>query len=430
MVSFAELRDAKPEKWMTAANDLRSAADKLERAVDEIHDNGTKKVEEHWEDHLGAIAKDKLVVGTTELTAISIENRGAATLLDTLSHTVSTAQRELHSYIDFAQSKGLTVTDTGQVVLPPDATWGDYEMLTDYQGQAQRLINEVVEAATQADGLAKDGLKELDVDNTPPPGADQAKTDQFINDLRDRQAGAVSKSLNEIRDLLPDGLPPEDVAKWWGSLNPADQEMFKKAVPLDLYDLPGVPQPVKDALDDKSRGYSTIGVLRYARDHANDSSTDHIDGNKCTDFVSSAMHFGGGLPFKDNGWGDLDDTSNWVLSYAAEHHWPGAGHAMTHTWGGAENNKPFFQKNGADTYPVEQARPGDALYWSWADGPDKGQSHHAAIATAVLPDGEVLYAQHESNAYNYSLQDRKPYVDDHDDQGASTVVAVRPRRTW
>jgi hypothetical protein len=365
MVSFAELRDAKPEKWMTTANDLRSAADKLERAVDEIHDNGTKKVEEHWADHLGAMAKDKLIIGTTELTAISVENRGAATVLDTLSHAITTAQSELRSYVEFAQGKGLEVSDSGQVNIPANAPHDQRENLTHYQQEAQRLINEAVEAATQADGLAKDGLKELDID-VVPPSADQGKADDFIEGIRDRQSSAVSKSLNQIRDLLPDGLPPEDVAQWWGSLSAADQDMFKKACPIELFDLPGVPQQVKDTLDDKSRGYSVIGALRYARDHVNDDSIDHVH-PACTDFVSSVLR-GGGMPQKGPGWWG-SDTEDWYSLEGV----PILGNTSlyrSNTWTYADGNRKFFEKNGAAVHPPEQALPGDVLYWSWADGPE------------------------------------------------------------
>ncbi|ADG99181.1 hypothetical protein Srot_2747 [Segniliparus rotundus DSM 44985] len=429
MVSFAELRDAKPEKWMTTANDLRSAADKLERAVDEIHDNGTKKVEEHWADHLGAMAKDKLIIGTAELTAISVEDRGAATVLDTLSHAITTAQGELRSYVEFAKGKGLEVSDSGQVSIPANAPYTEYDQLVHYQQEAQRLISEAVEAATQADGLAKDGLKELDVD-VVPPSTDPNKVDEFVNDIRDRQADAVTKSLNQIRDLLPDGLPPEDVAKWWGSLSQADQDMFKKACPIELFDLPGVPQQVKDALDDRSRGYSNINALRYARDHWNDDSIDHVDNSRCTDFVSNVLHFGGGLPYKTSWLGDLDDTDNWMLSGAAENHWLGEQYAMTHTWAGAENNKQFWLQHGGEQHPVSQALPGDVLYWNGHGGNhEEGKAFHAAIATGVLPDGEVLYTQHDADGYNRSLQDREHYYEQNDVGGAE-VVAVRPKRTW
>ncbi|WP_244431599.1 amidase domain-containing protein [Segniliparus rugosus] len=416
---------------MTAANDLRAAADKLERTADEIHDNGTKKVEENWADRLGEMAKNRLIEGTTELSAIALIDRGSATALDTLSHAVTTAQNELRSYVEFAKGKGLEVSDSGQVSIPANAPYGEHEQLVHYQEQAQRLINEAVEAATQADGLAKDALKDLDVDTAPPPGSDQSKANEFINGIRAHQADAVTKSVNQIRDLLPDGLPPEDVAKWWGSLSQAGQDMFKKACPVDLFDLPGVPQQVKDQLDDKSRGYSNIGALRYARDHAYDDSINHVPDSKCTDFVSNVLHYGGGLPFKDNGLGMFDDTDNWTLAPAAELHVPKIQeHAMTHTWAGAENNKQFWLHNGGQQLPVSQAMPGDVLYWNGRGGNEpEGTAFHAAFATAVLPDGEVLYTQHDADGYNRSLQDREHSYETQDVGGAE-VVAVRPKCTW
>lgn len=50
------------------------------------------------------------------------------------------------------------------------------------------------------------------------------------------------------------------------------------------------------------------------------------------------------------------------------------------------------------------------------------------MVTAVLPDGEVLYTQHSTNAENLDLQAREP-IHQHD-EGDQHIEYVRPKQTW
>lgn len=61
MVTFAQLRDAQPALWRTAADDLLAVAKQSERTAGNIHANGAKKLEEHWPDHTGTLARNVLV---------------------------------------------------------------------------------------------------------------------------------------------------------------------------------------------------------------------------------------------------------------------------------------------------------------------------------------------------------------------------------
>ena len=60
MVSFAALRDAKPALWKTAAEDWVSLALEAEQAANNIYDQGTSALNEHWIDEVGEHAAQKL----------------------------------------------------------------------------------------------------------------------------------------------------------------------------------------------------------------------------------------------------------------------------------------------------------------------------------------------------------------------------------
>lgn len=71
-------------------------------------------------------------------------------------------------------------------------------------------------------------------------------------------------------------------------------------------------------------------------------------------------------------------------------------------------------------------KPGQAMSYSHPTGDDV--SHHTAVVTAVLPDGQVLYTQHTPGAVDQSLQDRLPMISQ--GEGQQTPVIVRPEESW
>jgi hypothetical protein len=238
-----------------------------------------------------------------------------------------------------------------------------------------------------------------------------------------------------MRNQLPDGLTSQQQTEWWNALTPEQQQDFMKAVPLDLYHLQGIPASVKTQLEAGDRGYNAMQSLRYARDHWNDTSGD-IFQNNCAHLVSQALH-AGGLGYQGNT--TLDDNG-WGRSKKGEWEWnspdlPGPeieGLSHTDSWFNAEAQEEFFLRNGGESVGVADARPGDIVYFDYADGagvgePD-GQAHHAAVVTGVLPEGEILYTQHTPGAENSSLQGRLPNTEQV--EGEQQIIVVRPRRTW
>jgi hypothetical protein len=425
VVAFADLRSAQPQLWHEAALDLRTASVLHDDTSDEIHANGVRALDDNWYDALGDLAKADLRKLADKFRNLGLLDAGAASALDTLEDAIKIAQRELNNAIYAAESKGLVVSQDGRVSLPSDTSGLDVELLEFYRQNAQRLIDDAVEAATQADDAGRSALEELRVDpDSTPTGL-----------VLERQGDAVHDAVSMMRNQLPDGLTPEQQAAWWNALTPEMQEDFKKAVPLDLYNLAGIPQNVKAELEAKDRGYNAILAIQFARDHWNDTEGD-VFSNNCANFVSQALH-AGGLPFKgnttlgDNDWG-RSRAGEWGWNMPDSRWWPEVeGFSHTRSWYNADAQQEFFLKNGGERVGASGARPGDIVYFDYADGPGgraDGESHHAALITAVLPDGDILYTQHTPGAQNSSLNGRLPVIEQ--GEGAQHYTVVRPRLTW
>ncbi|MGV9803317.1 amidase domain-containing protein, partial [Mycobacterium sp. NPDC003449] len=199
--------------------------------------------------------------------------------------------------------------------------------------------------------------------------------------------------------------------------------------------LAGLPANVKAELEAKDRGFDAMQTLQFARDHWDDTSSD-IFPNNCAHFVSQALH-AGGLPYKgrstldDHGWGQ-SRAGEWEWNMPDSKWWPEVeGYSHTRSWYNADAQQDFFMNNGGERVGISGARPGDVVYFDYADGPGAhvdGESHHVALVTGVLPDGEILYSQHTPGAQNSSLTGRIPVVEQ--GEGTRHVVVVRPGRSW
>ncbi|MGC4935088.1 amidase domain-containing protein [Gordonia sp. DT30] len=441
MVNFVQLRDARPHAWTVVAEDVLAAAKHCERMKDDIHDNGTRPLARNWSGSAYEMASKTLTDCASETEVLAILARSAVDPLDTLAHAVSIAQEELHTGIGIATRAGLTVNQaSGQVelpsVMPPDPN--EELLIRDAQKTSQQVINDAIEAATQADELCTGALRRTD---RADPATTRVRAAQGVQNSNEVDA------LQSIRDTLPDGLTPGEVAKWWEELTPKDKYDLERACPVELYDLKGVPNSVKAQIDRPGLGYSSVGTVRYAQKNWANTSLDEYNDN-CTNFVSDSLAYGGGMRVKSNSgillhnsqkdWDDGTDGANNIfptlatrLPFGIGNHMAGVYH--TPTWGAAQNNHDFFMDNGGEEVPVESARPGDIMYFQStqavpSEGISAGNIHHAAIVTGVLPDGDVLYTQHTDSATDYSLSERMPEVTQN--EGGQIVKIVKPRVTW
>ncbi|QIS12422.1 amidase domain-containing protein [Nocardia arthritidis] len=442
MVTFSQLRNAKPWSWIAAADDMLAAAKQCERIKDDIHDNGVKPLDEHWRSNLGTAAKDTLIRIADQAEVASILARATVDPLDTLGRAVEIAQRELEDGVQVALNAGLNVDEaTGTISIPswvhhdePEEQVRTGRALRD----AQQMIKDALEAADQADRLCAQSID--DASKLDPSTTTDQNLEDMIGKAQKIQADDAKRALEEIRDTIPDGLPPNLVEQWWNSLTPQQQSELKLATPIELYDLPGIPDSVKKEIDRPENGYSTIGALKYAREHANDTSIDWEDKDNCTNFASMVLAYGGGMHQKEDFWPPRHwDRDGWSDGTNGHPDILPPGWSHTPSWGAADLNRKFFLDHGGQVVASSDhraglagAQPGDLMYYTMTEDAGgklhAGQTHHTVVVTSVLPDGNVLYTQHSGNAENYPFDGRLPEFEEGD--GRQKVEVVRPKVTW
>lgn len=200
---------------------------------------------------------------------------------------------------------------------------------------------------------------------------------------------------------------------------------------MELYDLPGIPAEVKARLTNFGNGYNPVEAIRWAKANADNEELNRFN-NNCALFVSESL-LRGGLPEREGQWAkrdwldpipDVPALPSWVPGL---HDKDADSLRYTKSWFNADEQRLFLLNTGGAAVPESAARPGDVAYFNYADcAIHHGEvSHHAAIVSAVLPNGDVLYTQHTPGAVDYSLQDRIPMR--LQEQGNQTVTIVRPQ---
>ncbi|GDY33268.1 hypothetical protein [Gandjariella thermophila] len=199
MVSFTDLRDAKPRLWQRAADDLLRLAKEAEQAASDIYHQGKGAVDEHWTDEVGQHATEKLKALVDDYEAAAITVRAGVSVLDGLSEGVDLAQQSLLGALDFAKRSGLQVDDQGLVHVPAANT---DPTATHNSQQAQQLINDALARAARVDNDAAEELAKLV----------GALTNTDVNKaLNTTQAEAAEDQVKLIRDSLPVGKSAAEV---------------------------------------------------------------------------------------------------------------------------------------------------------------------------------------------------------------------------
>ena len=87
--------------------------------------------------------------------------------------------------------------------------------------------------------------------------------------------------------------------------------------------------------------FNAAGAAAWARANVKSSDNPYGYGDDCTDFVSRAMHFGGGMPFIDvSGFVNNKDDNNWYAYVLA------GLRIRTHSWGSAPDLATFLRSTG------------------------------------------------------------------------------------
>lgn len=334
-------------------------------------------------------------------------------ILDALAAAVGAAQTVLQDVLSTAEQNGYAVNEDGSVQVV-DVPVLDVRFATDLRDRIQDALRSADEADQQA---AKD-LRAL----AAQVSQTNEKSELGLQNSMSQDALSMYTAM-----LPPKGTSPDQVAAWWNSLTPGEQQDLEKAVPLGLYNLDGMPQSVKDQLAGPGP-VNRMTMVQFAAGNWNNDSLDWLNADdNCTVFASDALA-ASGLPQNDS----------WSQAHLFFGLGPTSSFGSSSSWGLAQNLHDYLTKtppqpNGSTApigkeVPPAQAKPGDLLFIQ--NGPDTQQNggpghiHHTAIVTAVLPNGDILYTQHTDDAQNLSIDGRIQYLQESEGNEHAVIVQV------
>jgi hypothetical protein len=161
--------------------------------------------------------------------------------------------------------------------------------------------------------------------------------------------------------------------------------------------------------------YNPTAAKTYADTwwHSRNSSYKNFDPNDCTNFVSQALHAGGGYPFQGTG-GSTTNYNNWFIqNILGIWNW-------SHTWSVAPDLLNFLYYDYPGGYARGYFAPyqgsssggvvGDVVFYDWGD--DQGVSHDSIqVAYGTDPNsgwvGDLVDA-HDSDRY-HAIWHLRPY---------------------
>ncbi|MFG3497921.1 amidase domain-containing protein [Streptomyces sp. NPDC047928] len=135
----------------------------------------------------------------------------------------------------------------------------------------------------------------------------------------------------------------------------------------------------------------------------------------CTNFVSKALYYGGGMKFR---WGGRKTDGAWWQQYYLF----GSVKNKSYTWSGAENLRRHFSGHRPATRVAAagSARVGDIIFFKWKN---ERVYNHAAVVTANAR-GNIALAQHGRNSHT-TLNDILTYYRSKKDP-IERIVIIRP----
>ncbi|AKJ10695.1 hypothetical protein ABB07_11925 [Streptomyces incarnatus] len=417
MVSYEGINNALPKKWQTAAAEWASLSKYALGAAKDLRNLGVKPLADNWTDEVGQAAAGKFENLANQLEAASDILLSVKMAVEGVTTAIETAQSTLREATELADRYGLTISTDGTVTGPPVHNRMEAEDLGPYRTQVLDLINQAVEQVTTADKLAATEFAKL---------AEQTNLSDPDKALK-LQNDASHVEMQMLAADVPVGQGPTTVREWWDGLTAQQRKDMMLAEPVLIANLDGIPPDVQQDLRGNGK-YDRVKLVQYALDNWDKSDPTDF-GNNCTNFVSNALH-AAGMKEKTSIWGTSDDDS-WMIGNPTGIDRIDRSLAYSNTWSAAENQKDFMLRHGGEEIPRSEVKPGDILYFEQSGPNDsiaKGNTHHAAIVTAVMPDGEIKYTQHTDSYQNVSLDGRLPATEKH--EGAQNVRIVRPNPDW
>ncbi|MFF8830089.1 hypothetical protein [Streptomyces sp. NPDC015131] len=162
MVSVPELDKARPQQWRDAADDAIGAAKQCEALAGYARDEIAATLRQCWVGDAGRTARTTFVKHAGDYEAAAIALRAMARTYDDLADDITSAQRDLHSALDYAHRNGLKVDDSGRVDFArPTAEAPDGEGVEKIK-HAHEIISDALAKASRADTDAARSLRTVE----------------------------------------------------------------------------------------------------------------------------------------------------------------------------------------------------------------------------------------------------------------------------
>lgn len=419
MVDYAGVKDAQPRKWAAAAEEFQSLSDYALNAAKDLREYGTKPLAENWTDAVGAAAAADFEKLANQLESARHILLAVNMVADGMTTAVETAQSTLQEAHELAVRYNMEILPDGRVTGPPARNHTIAEDMGPYREQVQALVDQALEQVTEADGLAARELAEL---------ADATGITDPAKALNGLQTHASHVQMSMLAANIPVGESPETVRRWWQGLSTEQRKDMMLAQPVAIAELDGIPAEVKHELRGADGKFDRVKMVQYALENWNkEDPTDF--GNNCTNFVSNALHHAGMQ--EKTSWRGTTDDDTWMIGNPTGVDEIDKRLAYSDTWAAAENQQNFMLRHGGEEVPRSEVKPGDIIYYEQAgenESIETGNTHHAAVVTAVMPDGEIKYTQHSSSQHNVSLEGRIDATEK--SEGQQNVRIVRPHPDW
>ncbi|MQY11969.1 hypothetical protein SRB5_20970 [Streptomyces sp. RB5] len=413
MVTYAGLLNARPEQWTNAAEEYEVLAKYAYQAARDIRDDHAAKVDEHWADATGQLAAERLRTLADQLDSAYDLLFSVKMVLVGLATNMRTAQDTLNGAVTLARNYGIELDHDGYVMFP------EVEEHKDIVHEVSELRSQAFKQAYDADRMAHDELAKLrDAVSIVNP-----------DDALALQEEASHVEMSELAATIPTGADPVTVRAWWNSLSAKDRHDLMLAEPVALVNLEGIPEDVKQEMRGEDGKFDRTKTVAFALEHWD--KADRIDtGNNCTNFVSEAL-LAGGMEKKMGFWTGVKGDDDWGIETGTGWNWLDQHLYVGDNRDNAEANQNFMLRHGGEELTRDQVRPGDIVYFEQAgpnEGIARGDTHHAAVVTAVMPDGEIKYTQHSDPHQNISLDGRTPHAVEA--EGQQNLRFVRPHPDW
>lgn len=420
MVDYQGISEALPQKWSDASDEFQSLSDYCLNAAQDLREYGTKPLAENWTDAVGAAAAGEFEKLANQLEAARSVLLAIDMVVDGLTTSLETARSTLGEAQELAVRYGMEITSAGIVTGPPARNHTQAEDMGPYREQVQDLVDQALEQMKEADGLAAKEFSKLAAatDVTDPAKA-----------LNEFQTHASHTQMDILAATIPEGESPDTVRRWWGGLSTQQREDLMLAQPVAIAQLDGIPEDAKQELRGTDGKFDRVKMVEYALDNWDEEDPTDF-GNNCTNFVSNAL-LHAGMQEKTDFWAGTSGDDTWMIGNPTGVDEVDKRLAYSDTWAAAENQQNFMLRHGGEEVAASEVRPGDIIYYEQEgdnEAIEKGNTHHAAVVTAVMPDGEVKYTQHSSAQQNVSLEGRISATEKA--EGAQNVRIVRPHPDW